>query len=173
MKKTGSTKEELLSKRLEGTMPVVDLAGDDFTVAWKDKELMLEHGSGSKINLADLPLDADAQNYLCFYHLPTKSAVVIPEDITKIPDDIVLLKIPHEFFLDPVGAARQYGLEDTFLLKQYPLREKIKAEVIAVEASGLPELVKSNQEKNKEQKARSRLHPGNLFKRSKTKGKGM
>lgn len=154
-------------------MPVVDLAGDDFTVAWKDKELLIKHDTGSTTNLYDLPLDVDAQSYLCFYHLPSKSAMVIPENITKIPEDIVLLKIPHEFFLDPVGAARQYGLEDTFLLQQYPLQEKIKAEVIPIEASGLPDLVKANNEKARQHNAGKRFFPGTIFKREKKKGKGM
>lgn len=171
MNKTVPAKDDLLSKRLEGIMPVVDLAGDIFTAAWKDKELFLEHPSGSSINLYDLALGADARHYLCFYHPPTKSMVVVREDITVIPDKIVLLKIPHEFHLDPVGAARHYGFEDTFLLKQYPLQDNIKATVIPVEASGLPEMVQANLEKIKLRKA-GRFHIGRLFKRS-DKAKGL
>ncbi|AOM80065.1 hypothetical protein [Pedobacter steynii] len=139
--------EELLQSRLDGQLPIIDIAGKDFNVVWQDRMLKPTNGSGSGLDLDNMPLDEDGLNYLCFYNQATESQVLIPENITRLPEDTVLLKIPNELYLDPVGVARDYGQPDAFLLNLYPIRGNLKAEVIPIELSGLPELIKANKEK--------------------------
>lgn len=144
-----TTAEELLQSRLSNNLPLIDIAGKDFMVIWEDRMLKPTSGTGTGtgLDLDNMPLDEDGLNYLCFYNQATESQVLIPENITRLPEDTVLLKIPNELYLDPVGVARDYGQADTFLLNLYPIRENLKAEVIPIELSGLPELIKANKEK--------------------------
>lgn len=145
--KMNTIAEELLQSRLDGQLPIIDIAGKDFMVVWEDRMLKPTTGSGSGLDLDNMPLDEDGLNYLCFYNLATESQILIPADITRLPEDVILLKIPNELYLDPVGVARDYGQPDAFLLSLYPIREHLKAEVIPIELSGLPELIKANKEK--------------------------
>jgi hypothetical protein len=171
MTKNNITDEALLARRLAGEMPSIDIAGESYRAKWFEKELLLEHGSGSSIGLGNLALDANGQNYLCFYHLPTKQPVTIPEDITVLPEDTVLLIIPTEFYIDPVGVSRQYGEDDRSLLSLYPIRDGLKATVVSIEASGLPELIQANKEKKKALQRRIFSPFRKLIARKKNKGK--
>jgi hypothetical protein len=165
--KMNATAEELLQSRLGNNLPLIDIAGKDFMVVWEDRMLKPTSGTGNGLDLDNMPLDENGFNYLCFYNLVTQSQVLIPENITRLPEDTILLKIPNELYLDPVGVARDYGQADTFLLNLYPIRENLKAEVIPIELSGLPELIKSNKEK----KLAARI--SKVFKRKKKNGKGL
>lgn len=163
--KMNSTTEDLLQSRLDGHLPVIDIADKNFEVVWKER--LLQPESGPYLDLDNMALDENGLNYLCFYNLVTQSQVLIPGNITRLPADIVLLKIPNELYLDPIGVARDYGQSDTFLLNLYPIRPNLKAEVIPIEQSGLVELIKINKEKTLAAKIRKALS------RRKKPGKGL
>jgi len=145
------TDQELLALRLAGRLPRISIGADDFIVDWSRKELRLEEDATKCISLENLPLTEDGKKYLCFYDPVEKAVITIPENITQMPKGIVLLEIPIEHALDPVGVARSYGQPDTFLLDIYPNKAWLTARIIPVEQSGLPELVRINLEKRKQQ----------------------
>ena len=146
--KTTFFKEELV-QRLAGILPRIDIAGQNFIVDWRLKELRAENDFSKRIDLRHMAMDDKGENYLCFYHLPSKSVFVADDHLTELPKDTVMLEIPFELWLDPVGVARQYGQEDTFLLDNYPIRPELKAKVVPLEDTGLPELIKRNRGKLK------------------------
>ncbi len=151
---TGYSDNELLESRLAGILPKIDIAGQAYFIDLRLKELRSEAAPHSTIRFANMAMDASGNNYLCFYHLPTRNVVNIPGDITAMPKDIVMLEIPNELMLDPVGTARQYGLADTFMLERYPIRAELRARVVPVEETGLPGLIRANRSKQTAQKIR-------------------
>ena len=138
------TNEALLKRRQEGELPVIKIAGDDFLVNWKSKELVLQADHRVRIHLGSLMLTGDGRHYGCCYHLPTKKVVVLKDNITRLPADTVYLLIPNEKILDPVGVAREFGLADTALLPAYPICTGLEAVVISLEQSPWAEKVKQN-----------------------------
>ena len=50
------TNEALLKRRQEGELPVIKIAGDDFLVNWKSKELVLQADHRVRIHLGSLML---------------------------------------------------------------------------------------------------------------------
>jgi hypothetical protein len=154
--RTNYSDKELLGQRLAGVLPVIDIAGQAYIIDWRLKELRAEDDPDATIRLERMAMDANGENYLCFYHLPTRAVVNISPDITLLPTDMVMLEIPNELRLDPIGTARQYGLEDTFMLDRYPIKGELKARVIPVEETGLPGLIKANLSKQKSKQMKKR-----------------
>lgn len=139
--------DQLLKRRLNGLLPRIDIAGEPFIVDWRMKELRAEDDFNVRTNLKDLPMTADGEHYTCFYHIPSRSVVPLPEHLTRMTSDTVLLEIPYELKLDPVSVAREYGLPETALLDKYPIQEGLKARVIPLEETPLAEMVRKNRDK--------------------------
>lgn len=139
---------QLLARRLAGELPQIDIAGTAFVVDWQQKELRAADDASKKISLEYMPMDEDRKHYICFYHLPSMSVVIIDDTITSLPEDTVMLQIPNQLALDPVGVAREYGLKDTAVLQTYPLQASLKATVVPLAETGLPDFIRRNQEKN-------------------------
>lgn len=148
---------ELLELRQAGRLPRIGIAGDEFIVVIEKMHLALETDRRVTIDLDCLALSEDRKSYLFFYNPQKKAVVYIPENITKMPGDIVLVEIPIEQYLDPVGLARSFGQPDNFLLDSYPLKAYHQAKLTAIEASGLVEMVRNNREKKKAQGLRGFL----------------
>ena len=136
--------EQLLERRLSGTLPVIDIMGYPFIIDWRLKELRPVNDFNTRLDLKTMAMNNDGNKYLCYYHIPTRSEVVPDKSIKELPTDVLLLEIPFELVLDPVGVAREYGLGDTDLLNRYPIQREIKATVIPLEQSYLAEIVKRN-----------------------------
>ncbi len=162
--KTNYSDKELLEQRLAGILPVIDIAGHTYIVDLRLKELRAKDEPHNKIRFGNMAMDIEGNNYLCFFHTPSRSVVNIQEGITSVPKDLVMLEIPNELRLDPVGTAREYGLEDSFMLEKYPIRAELKARVIPIDETGLPEVVRANRSK--------RIRTGIKMKKQQ-KGKGL
>ncbi len=164
MKKT-YTEESLLDRRLAGELPRIDIAGYPFIIDWRLKELRPVDDFSSRIDLRNMAMDAEGINYLCFYHIPSKTVLHLSDTITELPKDTVMLEIPYELKLDPVGVAREYGAEDTFMLNSYPIQKDLMAKVVPLEETGLPDIVRRNNEQQKKQ--------GNKNIKQKRRGRGI
>lgn len=140
--------DDRIANRLQGMLPRIDIAGDTFIVDWRLQELRHENDLSAIINLKFLPVSGDGNSYLSYYHLVSKQTVQPEPDIREMPEHVVMIEIPGEMTLDPVGVAQQYGLKDTQLLRTYPIRENLKATVKPLSETPLKELV----EKNRQQK---------------------
>lgn len=149
MKKLKHNDEALVAARLNGILPRIDIAGYPFIVDWRLKELRPVDDFSTRLDLRHMPMSDDGEKYLCFYHVPTRCEWKANDSITAVPKDVVLLEIPYELKLDPVSVARQYGLKDTELLENHPIQKELKAKVIPLEETGLPDLIKQNREKLK------------------------
>lgn len=162
------TEEELLERRIAGILPRIDINGDAFIIDLRLMELRAERDPFIRIDLAHLPMDDAGDNYLCFYN--TKEHIEDPPnpEMTELPKDVVLLTIPNESRLDPVGLARQYGLPDDGLLEKFPIQPDLKAIVTALDQTELTWLVDRNLEKQR------RLNESRQLRRkARSKGKGL
>lgn len=143
------TDEELLAQRLAGILPRIDIAGEPFIIDWRLKELRDARDPSVRIDLHSLPMDETGEQYLFFYNTRLKKADPPDPKTTRLPDDVVLLKIPYEMKLDPVGVAREYGLPDKELLERFPIQRELKVAVIPLDQTELVQLVKRNRDKQR------------------------
>jgi hypothetical protein len=143
-----------LSKRLAGTLPEIDLAGHTFYVDWRYKELRAKDDMAAiPLDLKRMDMNSDGTAYICAYHLPSRSEYQIDVSTTELPKDVVLVEIPYELKLDPVGVAREHGLRDTALLRRFPILQGLKAKVKPLSKTDLPKLIESNKKKQQEEQA--------------------
>lgn len=58
---------ELLDRRLAGELPHIDIAGTDFTIDWRLKQIRETAVPGNQLEIKDMKLSASGDTYLCFY----------------------------------------------------------------------------------------------------------
>jgi hypothetical protein len=145
--------DKKLKDRLMGILPVIDIAGRDFFVDWRLKELRAKDNPVVRIDLKNMEMDASGENYGCLYDWDACQVYPFDPQITLLPKNVTGLEIPYELILDPVGVARQYSMSDVAMLSQYPIQEKLSAKVIPLSETLLPELVRENKQRLANQKA--------------------
>ncbi|PAW95461.1 hypothetical protein CKK33_18925 [Mucilaginibacter sp. MD40] len=123
--------------RLSGVLLNIDLAGTDFTIDWRLKELRETEFPWKNISLRDMEMSDNGEEYLCFYHIDTHELYIPGEDLFELPQNVVLLEIPNEIKLDPVAVAREFGIGETDLLPDHPFQMNIAARVTPLSETGL------------------------------------
>ncbi len=154
--------KEVLAKRLNGQLPVVDIAGRDYQVNYQQRELKATDDSGTSIHLDKLSYFIEEELYRGFYDTTMHHLVDInPATITEIPQGLSMIEIPLDRKLDPVAFAQEEGLDMKAVLVQYPPEEKRSIPLIPIEQTNLPQVVKRNkgweqQEKQQQEYQRKR-----------------
>jgi hypothetical protein len=138
--------QQALEKRLTGVLPQIDIAGEKFVVDLRLQELRHAKYFFPVISLKSFELTNDGWNYEAYYHPVLKQVVDIDPKLTEFPENVIKIKLPNEIGLDPVGAARQYGMEERELLRRYPIQKELKAELISLADTQIPELIRKNKE---------------------------
>ena len=136
---------ELLKIRLSGKLPHIDLAGTDFTIDWRLRQLRETEQPWKHISFENL--DIGEEGYLCFYNTQSHEIFIPEEDITEMPENVVVLEIPNELKLDPVALARDLGIDETELLAEHPIQMNLTAKVFPLSESGLPEFIENNRKR--------------------------
>jgi len=157
--------QEALAIRHQGKLPLIDIAGEAFVVDLRMQELRHAEYFYPILSLHSFELTNDGWNYEAFYHPIMKQTVEIDPKLLELPDHIVRIKLPNEIGLDPVSAARIYGMDERELLRRYPIQKVLKADVIPLSETGIPRLIQQNKEKLQKdheenmRKARPRQRP--------------
>ncbi|NVM66943.1 hypothetical protein FHW88_005261 [Mucilaginibacter sp. SG538B] len=131
-------------RRLSGILPRIDIDGHDFIVDWKLREMREAANPANKIDIRQMEATRFNDGYMAFYHMKDKALVTIPGDITVLPENVMLLRIPHELKLDPLAAALDRGFDELALLNGNPVRESLKAEFSELKYTDLPEIIERN-----------------------------
>jgi hypothetical protein len=150
-----------LNARLQGMLPGIEIAGSPFFVDLRAGELRPAEPLGLPIRLAELDLTEDGNHYQAFYH-PLARQIVYPDPkLTEFPDHVVMIRLPNELGLDPVGTARKYGLEELEVVRRFPISKNLKAEVIPLADTGIPGLIQRNRQQlqNEHQQKHRKDHP--------------
>ncbi|NRF41107.1 hypothetical protein [Pedobacter foliorum] len=142
--------DEDIDRRLKGELPKIIMQGKTYIIDIRMQELRAVDQPAERILIKELELSADGEKLHLFFD--TKDKQQISKEMVLMPfrEGIVQLKIPNEILLDPVGAARLYGLEDTELLSRFPIK-------MNQEAVGIPLSKLSHQEMIKLQKMEAAL----------------
>ncbi|UOE47809.1 hypothetical protein MTO98_25705 [Mucilaginibacter sp. SMC90] len=139
-----ATPETLTLRRLAGKLPRIDIGGIDFTVDWHLQQLRETEKPWNRLNIRDMELFTDGDGYVSYYHVFNHELFQMDDDPVELPAHVMLLQIPNEIILDPIGAAREHGLGDLELLREFPILEVIKGNLISLSETALPEIVAQN-----------------------------
>lgn len=82
--------------------------------------------------------------YLFFYHTQKHKGYEPSANIKSLPKNVVVVEIPVEAKLDPVGAAHVLGADIKEFVKENPIQIELTAVVKPLSQSMLTELVRQN-----------------------------
>ena len=143
--------QEALELRHQGVLPRISLLDEQFVVDLRLYELRHARNFHPVISLRSFHLTLDRNHYEGFYHTSFKQPVLIDHLLTEFPDNVVKLRVPNDFGLDPVGAARARGLDERIVLRHYPIQLDLKAEVIPLSETYIPGLIRQNRQQLKDE----------------------
>jgi hypothetical protein len=143
--------DEDTALRLSGKLPHIDLAGTDYTIDWRLRELRETEQPWNNISLKDLEMSDSGEEYLCFFNTETHELFEPDGNLLAMPVNVVVLEIPYEIKLDPVAVAREYGIGETDLLIDHPFQMQSSAKVTPLSETGLSKFIENNIERQKEQ----------------------
>lgn len=141
------TGEQAVNERIKnGRLPIIDICGHIFFVdvrlnllrpmnAFHTMGLDLKNGGS---------IDHRTNEFLFYYHIPSKTEYIPDPNMTALPKDVVLIKFPDVYTLDPIAMARENGYELTAYLQYYRLTMFSMAKVIPLEKTHLAKIVKQN-----------------------------
>jgi hypothetical protein len=138
-------KPELLAERKRGNLPLLWINGHEFVVDVKKNELRPLDGLTSPIPMRIFNFADDGSKYQDYYHTVDRKLVEIDLTMTALPANVMQIRIPNVLFLDPVGVANRFSIDENFLLRRYPIQKQLKAELIPLEQTHLLNLTISNQ----------------------------
>lgn len=138
--------QHALYHRLNGILPQINLAGEMFTVDIRNHDLRDSRNFSPVISLKSFELTNDGWHYEAYYHPVMKQVVEIDPKLLEFPEGVVKIRIPNEIGLDPVGTARQYGMDERELLRRYPILIILKAEIIPLSETNIPAMIQRNRE---------------------------
>lgn len=146
---------EALRQRLAGVLPTIDIAGQAFYVdirmdMLRPKDDFLSDGIVFS-RIGDY-FHYDDASYMIPYNCKTHEFDE-PDynNITSIPKDIILVSIPHESLLDPIGCNRKNGWHETTGLKEVNVKSHFDAKVIDWKETGIERTIQENIKKQGQQ----------------------
>lgn len=159
-----------MEMRLKGMQPVISIAGHPFFVEIRLMKLSPKDNFMSKgldLNYGGT-FDGVAKEYSFYYNKRTMEEAYIDPDITKLPKNVVLIKIPNPYALDPVMMGQINKDDSTAYIGEYPVVMYREAEVIPLEKTELAQLV----ERNKQRALTAKLAKGKAAKKTNGSNKG-
>lgn len=155
--------KHLVALREKVTLPIIDIAGHPFFVDLRLDSLRPKDDfttTGIQFSDIDHCLLEDERVYQITYNPDTRTYADIDfEKITAIPKDIIVVEIPFQPTLDPVGYARKYGLDAREILRAHPPVADMKAKIVPWSETPINEIIERNLKKQikPEQKKGRRL----------------
>lgn len=142
--------QDLYKRRLAGELPVMDIMDWPFYV---DERLgsLRPKDDFSTMGLKFREMDEinDKGDYV-FAYKPSSHQIAFPdyENMTEVPKDVFLIQIPNEMDSDPIGFARNNGLDIKSFALQHPPQRDLKATVLQFgDQPGLTELIEKNRKR--------------------------
>lgn len=111
-------------------LPIINLAGTDFTVDVRMGELRNTNAPYNSIPFRSMEPTTDGYHYTFWYDKSAKGIHLNHVDEKSIPDHLVKLQIPWEIRLDPVGVALHKNLPTNILTHYYSQQERFEATIL-------------------------------------------
>ena len=151
---------ELLQRRLAGKLPTINLAGTEFTVDWRLRELRENAAPWNKISFENPAMSESGDRYLCLYNTQKHTLYQVSNNIKSLPKNVVMLEIPYELQLDPVAVARERNIDVAEFVKNHPIQTELTAIVKPLSETWVAELIQENLENDQATKKRQELRRG-------------
>lgn len=121
--------EELLKQRQKGILPEIEFPGQIYVVDWKERVLRPK----DRLDLMPLKLGEKGKgfygdSYHFMYDLVQKKWV--ENEGFDFGPSKVIIKLPGGLVLDPVGVAREYGVDERAFVANNPIVPKLVAEIL-------------------------------------------
>lgn len=159
-RKSLSGEEAFQARTRRGMQPVIDIAGWPYyiNVRWnllEPRMLIDERKVRPTINLeTECYHDFKTGNFSLYYDTKKQEPFEVFDEMTRLPKNVVFVKIPNLFKLDPVGMARENEEQDPrAYLNKYPLKLYHTAKVVELEHSPLAHLVNKNKQALQKQRS--------------------
>ncbi|WP_300601993.1 hypothetical protein [Niabella sp.] len=164
----GPSQQDLLNERMNGILPVIDIAGHPHYVdVGMDAIRPHDNFRSPGIPFSEFKDFEMIANIAWLFYNPKERELLTKIDLQQlyeIPGDWIVIEIPQPVFLDPYGFAVKNGWDIKETLKVYPIQENLKARIVPWEETTIPRLIEENKARRKGIKARPRfLNPYNKW----------
>lgn len=140
--------QELVALREKGVLPVIEIAGHPFYVDIRMDSLRPKDDfSTTGIQFAEIEdcLTEDESTYTVPYDPNTKEYVELDfNSITAIPEGLIIVEIPYQSQLDPIGYALKHDLDPKDLLRVYPPGRDMKARIVPWSETPIERIMERN-----------------------------
>ncbi|SEA14947.1 hypothetical protein SAMN05192529_10949 [Arachidicoccus rhizosphaerae] len=117
----------LIARRLVGHLPVINICGQPFFVDIRAQQLRSVADYGKYLPFYLMHPDPMTHGRRFLYD-PKAIELYAPLDSDfGVPDTLVLVHLPFELMMDPIGVAKMNGYDMDLALKMYPLQKELKA----------------------------------------------
>lgn len=151
---------QALGRRLMGQLPTVDIANHTFFVDIRMDMLRPKDDFLSKgivLSQIDRFYDDDRKVYSIPYNVKTHEFQDRTTITLRPPKDLIVISIPHESVLDPIGYNRKGGWDETYGLKETNVRSHFEAKVVDWKETGIETTIQEDINKqHKQQKLSER-----------------
>lgn len=155
--------DQELSNRLNGELPPFFFDERKYIVDIEKQEIRQTENPEKKFVFGYEDIFETSE---MFYHIPSKSPMIIDPKLTVYPKDVICLKFPRLSELDIVGYAKMSNLHATALVSNFQWRpDPSRIKVLDLSESKVPELVLRNQIEKVRQENKKRGHKGKETKR--------
>ncbi len=87
---------ELLNRRLAGELLSINLAGTEFTIDWRLRELRENAAPWNRISFDNPAMSESVDRYVCLYNTQKHTLCQVSNNIKSLPKNVVMLEISHE-----------------------------------------------------------------------------
>lgn len=157
--------QSALTERLGGLLPTIKILGEIFYVDLRMGCLRADYTHPERqMYFNDIDHFYDEQSNTYALHMDSKKKIPVDVDwstATKIPPGLVVVRIPPEENLDPVGYARLHGLDMEAHLRFHKIDMRMESKIIPWNQTPAIDLTRQNLERSKKEG------------RGRTRGKGL
>lgn len=147
MDELNSTEQEtLLQRRLQGILPQIDIAGQNYIIDLRKEALRSVDEPYVRLSFEDMHYDELLGTYDFLFTPSTKNIIVPHPELRAIPADTVAVLIPEAAVLDPVGLVRQTRIDLKKFLSENPIQKTLKANVLELDEEMRKEIIAAMQQ---------------------------
>ncbi|UUC44197.1 hypothetical protein [Flavobacterium cerinum] len=157
--------EELFRKRQKGILPEIEFPGQIYVIDWRERVLRAKDKiEVEPIRISERKRGFYGDNNFLIYDTRNRNVIEYKLEEPYSVANLVVLNIPGGLTLDPVGVARENGLDERKFAAIHPLTQKIVAKVVPVSRAEIRRLIGIMSAKPSE---------GEAIKKNSRKGKGI
>lgn len=138
--------ETLLQHRLQGILPQIDIAGQDYIIDLRMEALRSVDEPYVQLRFEDMNYDELLGTYDFLFSPSSKNIIVPHPELRALPADTLAVLIPEATALDPVGLVRQTRVDFKKFLSENPIQKELKANVLVLDEGMRKEIIAAMQQ---------------------------